>query len=152
MPFYHPAGHRHRGARVFARATFTGSTFWVVSALLLGAMTAASAASWDRLYLPLAFLAEVGLVESALHVLEARVPRAFSLLWAAGVVGLGLVARLPDLGAFAVARVPDGYWIGRAHQAAWLLAVRAVVYGGGLIVGIAILAWGRGLSGKSGSY
>lgn len=135
-------GYWARVARVFARATLAGTAFWMVSALLLGAAGPGEAARWARLYVPLAFLAELGLVEAELHLMDITLPRGFFLLWILGFAGLGAFLDPRSAGPFVLQRVPDGFWIGHALQPAWLSGLRALVYGGGLLAAGGILAWG----------
>lgn len=130
-------------ARTFSRTTFVGMLFWTVSAGLLGAHNAMSAAWWDRMYLPTAFLAILGLIEAGLLTLGVwRVwHQVIRILWIVGIAFL-VGSLWPGVQAlYRMRRVPDGYWIGHIDPPWELTAAHAVVYGGGVAVLVAILAW-----------
>lgn len=129
----------HRLARALVRATFWSSCFWAVSGLLFDARTAATAASWDRFYLPLGYLTIVGLVEATLRIGHRPVSsRLFWALWAPGLFALLLFSVPAASHWIPMVKVPDGFWLADNTRPWWLVLARTLIFGGGwaLVMGL----------------
>jgi diguanylate cyclase (GGDEF)-like protein len=124
-------------AAAFARTAFAGVAYWALVALILGAHSAAEAAFWDRLFLPAAALAILGLIEGAAALSATGGARLVTgvraLSWLALGAGVGLAVDPATSTWFPMHRVPDGFWLASGHVAQGLARV-ALVIGAALVL------------------
>lgn len=120
-------------AWVLFHAAAGGALFWTLFALLVGARSPVAAAAWERLYLPVMAMMELGLLEAALRVTNQQRPPWFRWLWLVALLGLAFFSWPHTAAWFAVYRVPDGFWMLASSRPLWIV-LRALLYGAGWMV------------------
>ncbi|WP_028963304.1 GGDEF domain-containing protein [Sulfobacillus thermosulfidooxidans] len=135
-----------RIAKPVVLTMFMGSIFWAVFALLLMSHNGLTARIWSRFFLPAAYLTEVSVIQAQVALLHLRKWRYDSLLWIMGIV-FAIFLNFPGCAWNPILKpIPDGFWIAIVHPSWAIIAVKALIYGGGAtaIVGLSIYSlWKR---------
>ena|GEM_PF-2374961 len=117
--------HWSTHARPFVRTSLSFVLYYTLIGFMTATRTEAAALWWIRFLLPALLVQMAGLVEAALALAGARIPRAYGVLYLVGVAGLLFFALPATLHWDTVKLAPDGYFAVRGGR--WAVASRAVL-------------------------